>query len=88
MKVLQTVAEVKEEGLEALLGEKVILLCANYFYLGKLVGINNTCVKLEDPSLIYETGSWANKMYSNVEKMNMLFLYVQLSHIESFGAGK
>jgi hypothetical protein len=34
------------EGLEALLGEQVVLLCACYIYSGKLVGVNTSCVKL------------------------------------------
>lgn len=40
MKVMQEVVEVSGEGLEALMGKKVTLFCANYFYSGKLVGVN------------------------------------------------
>lgn len=88
MKVLQTVTEVEGEGLEALMGENVLLLCSNYFYTGKLVGINATCVKLENPSIVYETGPWANKTYADSQKMAVSVLYVQNSHIESFCVSK
>ena len=35
-----------------------MLMCLNYFYVGKLVGVNRTCLKLEDVSVVYETGEW------------------------------
>jgi hypothetical protein len=38
MKKIVTVTEVQGEGLTALLGEKVILLCMNYSYVGTLTG--------------------------------------------------
>ena len=55
------VEQVDGEGLEGLLGEEVLLLCANYFYTGKLTGVNKTCVLLTDPSIVYETGDWKIK---------------------------
>lgn len=33
------VEEVSGEGLEKLLGERVLIMCANYFYTGKLVAV-------------------------------------------------
>jgi hypothetical protein len=75
-------------GLESLLGENVLLLCANYFYAGKLVGVNKSCVELENPSTVYETGAWENKSYADAQKMHVKKWYVQLEAIESFGLGK
>lgn len=34
------VIEVPDEGLVALLGKQVLLMCVNYFYTGKLVGVD------------------------------------------------
>lgn len=84
MKMLIT--ENEKEGLLALIGQQVTLMCANYFYTGKLVGVNKTCVKLEDPAIVYETGEWTLAKYKDSQKMNVQFWYVRLSAIESFGA--
>jgi len=84
VKVLVT--ENEKEGLLSLIGQQVTLMCANYFYTGKLVGINKTCVKLEDPAIVYETGEWTLAKYKDCQKMNVQYWYVRLSAIESFGA--
>ena len=58
MKKIVSVTEVDGEGLTALLGENVILFCMNYFYAGKLVGVNDDCVLLEDGGIVYQTGAF------------------------------
>lgn len=88
MKKIVSVTEVSGEGLESLLGEKVILLCMNYFYTGTLEGVNSDCVLLSEPSIVYETGKWDGKNWANVERLYMDKLYVQRGAIESFGLGK
>ena len=75
-------------GLDSLLGENVLLLCANYFYAGKLTGVNKTCVELENPAIVYETGAWSQKNYTNVQQLHTKKLYVQVEAIESFCVGK
>lgn len=82
------IEEVQGEGLEALLGEQVTLLCVNYFYTGKLVGVNTTCVKLEEPKIVYETGAWDKKDWADAQSLNTQYLYVQTAAIESFGVLK
>jgi hypothetical protein len=77
-----------KEGLHALLGQRVLLMCAGYFYEGKLVGINKTCVKLEDPAIVYSTGTWSDKNYSDIQKLHAKEWYVRNSLIESFGKSK
>ncbi len=83
--MIEKVVEVSKEGLESLLGKKVTLFCANYFYTGTLIGVNSTCVKLKDPSIIYETGSFENKEYQDIQSLRTQYWYVQLNAIESFG---
>lgn len=65
--------------------EVVTLMCLNYFYTGKLIGVNETCVLLENPKIIYETGSWSDKDWSDAQSLPCKELYVQISAIESFG---
>lgn len=70
-------------GLESLLGERVLLMCLNYFYAGKLVGVNRTCVLLHDASIVYETGEWGAPEWKSAQKTGRP-LYVRLGCIESF----
>ena len=88
MKKLANVVEVDGEGLVALLGERVLLLCANYFYTGKLIGVNDTFVQLEDPAIVYETGSWLDAKMKDEQHLHTKQWYVSRSFIESFGVSK
>lgn len=88
MKKLVTVEQVEGEGLDALLGERVLLMCAGYFYEGILVGVNDTFVKLDDAAIVYSTGEWSNKNYSDIQKLHQKEWYVMRGLIESFGKSK
>jgi len=85
---MKRLVETEEKTLESLIGENVLLMCANYFYSGKLTGVNETCVELTDPHIVYETGAWGNKTYQDAQKMHTPKWYVSLTAIESFGLGK
>ena len=84
MRKLVEVTEVDGEGLMALLGERVTLFCVNYIYEGKLVGVNDTCVLLEDANVVYETGPFGEKNFKDAQRIADQW-YVQLGAIESFG---
>lgn len=88
MKKLVEVVEVEGEGLEGLLGQNVLLFCANYFYTGKLVGVNETFVKLENPAIVYETGQWTTKGYTDSQRLHADTFFVNRSAIEAFGVSK
>ena len=79
MKVL-----VENEGLIALMGKRVTLFCGVYIYTGKLVGVNDTCVKLEDAGIVYETGSFSDNNWKDCQKLPSDW-YVTTQSIESFG---
>ena len=78
------ITEVEGEGLISLLGETVTLFCAVYIYTGKLVGVNDTCVLLEDAKIVYETGAFHEKNWKDAQALPNKW-YVQTSMIESFG---
>lgn len=81
------VEEVSGEGLEKLLGERVTLFCAIYIYTGRLVGINNDCVLLEEAGIVYETGELNTKTWKDKQDLPGQW-YVQKGMIESFGVLK
>ena len=77
------------DGLEKLLGERVILLCAAYFYEGKLVGVNDTDVVLADPHIVFGAGEWDKPGYSTVEAIKHADeWFVKTQSIESYGRSK
>lgn len=84
MKKLVQVTEVSDDGLIGLMGQRITLMCMNYFYTGKLVGVNETFVKLEDASVVFETGEYNTKTWKDAQKLPHDW-YVQLSAVESFG---
>lgn len=85
MKKVVSVTEVSEEGLESLMGERVMLLCLNYIYTGTLQGVASDCVALSDPAIVYETGEWSAKSFKDEQKLPCETLYVQRAAVESFG---
>lgn len=85
MLVVQNLAEIKEEGFLALMGKNVEIFCGVYIYAGKLVGVNATCVKLQNPHLVYETGEFLDKKYKDAQPMGREFHYIATTLIESFG---
>ena len=78
------ITEVQGEGLVKLMGENVTLFCMNYIYTGKLVGVNDTCVLLENAAVVYETGAFNDKKWRDAQNLPGEW-YVQTSSIESFG---
>ena len=82
------ITEVENEGLEKLLGQTVTLFCMNYFYNGKLVGVNDTCVLITEPKIIYETGKFTDSSWKDAQSMGVDELYIQKAAIESFAKTK
>lgn len=79
-----TVIEVDNEGLVSLLGQLVLIYCFNYFYYGKLSGVNDDCILLSDVYIIYETGAFTDNKFKDAQKFNDSW-YIQKSAIESYG---
>lgn len=84
MKKLVKVEEVEGEGLVGLMCQTVTLFCSAYIYTGKLVGVNDTFVKLEKAKIVYDTGALNTKTWSDAQELPGDW-YVQLSSVESFG---
>lgn len=87
MKKSVQVVEVEDEGFMALMDKVITIFSLNYIYTGKLIGVNDTCVLLEEPSIVYETGDFSNKEWANVQRLPNQ-LYIQTGCIESFGIVK
>ena len=87
MKKLVEIREEENEGFMALMGKEVTIFCLNYIYAGRLIGVNTSCVLLENPKIVYETGSFDVKGWKDAQKLPNN-LYVSMNCIESFGEVK
>ncbi len=85
MKVTQKVVEVDNEGLESLLGTAVQVWCMNYIYAGTLAGVNEHDIKLENASVVYETGPLTGP-FKDAQSVGDMPLYVRIAAIESYGS--
>ena len=81
------IEDVEEEGLLSLMGKTITVYCSAYIYTGKLIGVNETCIKLADAKIVYDTGSHSSSDWANVESYPGDW-YVLLNQIESFGVWK
>jgi len=79
------VIEVEGEGLIGLLGQRVLIMCTNYFYEGILAGVNDTCCMLSDAGIVYSTGDWDKPGWGDRQAV-LGDHYVMLQAIESFCA--
>jgi hypothetical protein len=82
------VVEEENEGLIKLMGKRVTFFCMNYIYAGELIGVNDDCVLIKDPYIVYETGSFSDSSYSDEQSLKVDEFYVMKNTIESFGVLK
>ena len=76
--------EVDNAGLISLIGKKVSIMSVVYHYAGTLVGVNNSCVELEDAGIVYLTGRWDRSKYEDFQKIPTAILHVAIPTIEAF----
>ncbi len=81
---MKKIVEVAEGSMDSLLGEMVLLMCANYFYYGKLTGVNKTAVELSDPKIVYETGDWSKSTWADAQALPCKTIGIRLPMIESY----
>jgi len=81
---MKTIVETTGGGLEGLLGERITVWCCNYIYAGVLEGVGDHDIKLNDASIVYETGPLTDSGFENSEELPSVW-YVRTSAIESYG---
>ena len=83
----ESIEDIEEEGFLALMGKQITCFCAIYIYTGKLIGVNKTCIKLENPKIIYETGPFNTKNWKDAQALPNE-IYIQTAMVEAFGIVK
>ena len=85
---VKRIIETKNDGgFDAMLGEKIVLMCGVYIYTGMLVGVNEDHLELKDPLLVYETGAWNEEVWGDAQPLLSPWR-VMIQSIESWGAAK
>jgi hypothetical protein len=84
MKKLVEIQEVQGEGLLSLMGQVITVFCDTYIYTGKLIGVNDKDILLDNPSIVYETGEFNSKSWKDAQKLPNQW-YIRTSKIESYG---
>ena len=84
---MKMLTETNESAYEKLAGEVITCFCMNYFYTGKLIGVNDTCILLENPKIVYDTGSFSDSDWSDAQSLPN-DIYVNIASIEAFGVIK
>jgi len=87
MKVLEKIVDKTDEGVMSLIGQRATFFCMNYIITGKVIGVNEVQVKLEDAAIVYETGPLNTKDWKDAQKLPSDW-YVRLSAVESYGVLK
>ena len=85
MKIL--IKEDENQGMLALIGKRITIFSLNYIYTGDLIGVNDDCVLLDNPAIVYETGAFDNKEWRDAQELPGQ-IYVMKGCIESFGVVK
>ena len=81
------IEEFEDDGFTPFMGQRITLLCMNYFYTGKLVAVNKDFVELTDAAIIYETGEWSAKTWKDAQSLPGN-VRVRTASIESHGVWK
>ena len=84
---MKRIVETTDGGFEAVMGEKVTLFCGVYIYTGKLTGVNDNHLELEDALLVYETGELNSGEWKDAQSLPSPWR-VMIQGIESWGAAK
>jgi hypothetical protein len=77
----------ESEGFDALLGARVTLFCMNYIYTGKLAGVAEDHLLLEEAAIVYETGAFSDTKWKDAQPLPHAWR-VQISAVESWGVIK
>lgn len=84
-KEVQVMEQVSEGFYEPLLGKQVLIFGAVYNWHGKLIAVNDKGVILSNTSLVFETGSFTNKKFTDAQSLPCSEFRVAYGMIQGIG---
>ena len=85
--MVKRIVDVTDVGFDEMLGESICVYCSVYIYAGKLVGVNDKYIELDNAKIVYDTGGLCEGDWSTAEKLPSLWR-VMFNAIESWGKSK
>ena len=67
------------------IGQPVTFFCMNYFYNGKITGVNGDTIVIEGARLVYETGKFDTSSFADAQLIGAPQWFITKGSIESFG---
>ena len=75
----------EEQGFSSLIGEVITVYCCRHIYHGKLIEEGESYIKLEDPSIVYETGSYNETEFKDKQSLCVKTWNISKVSVEGFG---
>ncbi len=75
----------KTSGFTQLIGKTITVFCCRYIYHGKLIEEGEDFIKLQKPSIVFDTGDFEKKEFANIQSLQVETWNVSKQSIESFG---
>lgn len=75
-----------EVGYAALCGQKVLIFTTTYIYYGLLETVDRDTLTFSNPHIVYETGDFSSKKFTNAQSLRAPVWTLSIGHIESAGS--
>lgn len=79
--------DTSECGFDSMLGEKICIFCGVYIYTGKVSGVNDDHIELENAKIVYETGELNSGPWKDAQDLPSPWR-IMTQGIESWGPAK
>ena len=80
-----TLKKIDNYGYSSLIGENITVFCCRYIYHGKLIEEGKSFIKIQSPSIVYETGCFTENNFKDIQSMNTKTFSINKDSVESFG---
>lgn len=71
MKSMQVNDTTYSDEFEGLMGEEVAVFTTTYIYYGTLKSVGGLFINIEDPYIVYETGSFSDNKFKESQALNV-----------------
>jgi hypothetical protein len=73
--------------IEKLIGKEVLVLCAGYFYVGKLTKVDQMSLELQGAKIVYDVNNFDRKTWKDTaqDTLPAAEWYIERNAIESLG---
>ena len=75
------------QGFESLAGQRITVFAAPLIWTGRLAGMNDGCILLEEPAIVYLTGPFDDPNWEDAQPLPS-HMYIQKAAIQAYGVVK